>query len=402
MRKKGGFVNNRDNHSKTLIFIDTNILLIPLKVDGLSVEDFKRLFNPFIDIIYILPTVYEEYKNICRTINHKNIHAIDHAFQDWAKAATALRALVETIPDWKQFSNKCLSPKVCKKAEELKSNTNSRNKSICEDSISNLEPFIKSRLYREPLSYTEKLKLYEQAEFRFRNQIPPGYKDNGKKGISRYSDFIIWKEMIKATNEIFKEKTGWHEVIFVTNDKKDDWLSEESKERLVSEFEEETGCSFLLMNLKEFKEAHKNQVKSLTTLMSQLQVNLEKKNTSKALYFLKRQLNILVPWGATFINLSDYLSSSELEVLKKAIQTLPGAIYLIPIQFLDLTIRANNCCLNAEITTVGMFSKMTLFDIASSRNFGKKSLEELQSKTKNLIDYFNITGEDSIIASTSE
>jgi len=224
----------------------------------------------------------------------------------------------------------------------------------------------------------------------------------GKKGTSRYSDFIIWKEMIKATNEIFKEKTGWHEVIFVTNDKKEDWLSEESKERLVREFEEETGCSFLLMNLKEFKEAHKNQVKSLTTLMSQLQANLEKKNTDKALYFLKRQLNILVPWGATFNNLSDYLSASEQEVLKKAIQTLPGAIYIIPIQFLDLTIRATNCCLNAEITTVGMFSKMTLLDIASSRNFGKKSLEELQSKTKNLIDYFNIIGDDSIIASISE
>ena len=57
--------------------------------------------------------------------------------------------------------------------------------------------------------------------------------------------------------------------------------------------------------------------------------------------------------------------------------------------------------LNAEITTVGMFSKMTFLDIVSSRNFGKKSLEELQSKTKNLIDYFNLIGEDSLIASIS-
>jgi DNA-directed RNA polymerase subunit alpha len=125
-------------------------------------------------------------------------------------------------------------------------------------------------------------------------------------------------------------------------------------------------------------------------------------NTDKALYLLKRQLNILVPWGATFLNLSEYLSESEQEVLKKAIQTLPGSIYMIPIQFLDLSIRATNCCLNAEITTVGMFSKMTLLDIASSRNFGRKSLEELRFKTKHLIDYFNMIGDDSIIASISD
>ncbi len=395
-------MTSRDNHSKTLIFIDTNILLIPLKIDGLSVEDFKRLFNPFIDIIHILPTVYEEYKDICMMINQNNIQAIDHAFQTWAKAASALRALVGPIPDWKLFSKKYLSPNVIKKAEDLKSNTNTRNKFICEKSISDLEPFIRSRLYREVFSYTEKLKLYEQAEFRFRNQIPPGYKDKEKKNIGRYSDFIIWKEMIKATNEIFKEQTGWREVIFVTNDKKDDWVSEASKEKLEKEFREETGYSVLLMNLKEFKEAHKNQVKSLTTLMSQLQANLEKMNTDKALYLLKRQLNILVPWGATFLNLSEYLSESEQEVLKKAIQTLPGSIYMIPIQFLDLSIRATNCCLNAEITTVGMFSKMTLLDIASSRNFGRKSLEELRFKTKHLIDYFNMIGDDSIIASISD
>ncbi len=335
-------MTSRDNHSKTLIFIDTNILLIPLKIDGLSVEDFKRLFNPFIDIIHILPTVYEEYKDICMMINQNNIQAIDHAFQTWAKAASALRALVGPIPDWKLFSKKYLSPNVIKKAEDLKSNTNTRNKFICEKSISDLEPFIRSRLYREVFSYTEKLKLYEQAEFRFRNQIPPGYKDKEKKNIGRYSDFIIWKEMIKATNEIFKEQTGWREVIFVTNDKKDDWVSEASKEKLEKEFREETGYSVLLMNLKEFKEAHKNQVKSLTTLMSQLQANLEKMNTDKALYLLKRQLNILVPWGATFLNLSEYLSESEQEVLKKAIQTLPGSIYMIPIQFLDLSIRATD------------------------------------------------------------
>lgn len=396
-------MNSRDNHSNTLIFIDTNILLIPLKIDGLSVEAFKQLFNPFIDNIYILPTVHDEYIDICRMINQNNIQAIDKAFQDWAKAASALRALVETIPDWRHFVNKCLSPNVIKKAEVLKSSINTRNKSICEKSITDLEPFIRSRLYRDNFSYTEKLKLYEQAEFRFRNQIPPGYKDNGKKGISRYSDFIIWKEMIKATNEIFKvEETGWHEVIFITKDKKEDWFSDDSKAKLKSEFEEETGCRLHIMNLKEFKEAHRNQVKNLTMLIRRLQENLEKKNTDKALYYLKRQLNILVPWGATLNNLVDYLSESEQEVIKKAIQTLPGGIHVIPIHFLDLTPRAANCCSYAKITTVGMFSKMTLFDIASFRCFGKKSLQELQFKSKNLIDHFNIIGEDSIIASISD
>ncbi len=73
--------------------------------------------------------------------------------------------------------------------------------------------------------------IYKEGEKRYKDEIPPGFKDIGKDKekpnyylyedkvfLRQYGDLIMWKEIInKAKNE------GLHYIIFVTNDYKEDW-----------------------------------------------------------------------------------------------------------------------------------------------------------------------------------
>ncbi|MBO2561834.1 hypothetical protein I6M33_14680 [Shewanella algae] len=74
--------------------------------------------------------------------------------------------------------------------------------------------------------------LYKEGAVRFKNQIPPGFKDAGKSkkeedksfhydGLNyerQYGDLILWKQLIaKANDENIKN------VVFVTDDAKEDW-----------------------------------------------------------------------------------------------------------------------------------------------------------------------------------
>lgn len=94
----------------------------------------------------------------------------------------------------------------------------------------------------EPFKFSELKEIIKEGELRFANQIPPGYKDYEKIGIHKYGDLIIWKEILRYA------KSEKKDVIFISNDVKEDWVivdksEEKNKPRreLLTEFEEETG-----------------------------------------------------------------------------------------------------------------------------------------------------------------
>ena len=75
-------------------------------------------------------------------------------------------------------------------------------------------------LFKSKVGNPYSKETYEQLENegkeRYKNNIPPGYKDSIKKE-NKYGDYIIWKEIIQFSKEHKKN------IIFVTNDKKEDW-----------------------------------------------------------------------------------------------------------------------------------------------------------------------------------
>jgi len=53
-----------------------------------------------------------------------------------------------------------------------------------------------------------------------------------------------------------------------------------------------------------------------------------------------------------------------------------------PVEELELSVRSSNCLKNACIKTIGELTRKTEDDIARTRNFGKKSLQEIKEKLK--------------------
>lgn len=84
--------------------------------------------------------------------------------------------------------------------------------------------------------------IYQEGNERYSMSIPPGYKDTGKPGGDRhrFGDFIIWLQIIEQSNTADKD------IIFVTDDCKEDWWSSYKDDKLgprrelIREFRKET------------------------------------------------------------------------------------------------------------------------------------------------------------------
>ncbi|MBI2863445.1 MAG: DNA-directed RNA polymerase subunit alpha [Chloroflexi bacterium] len=59
---------------------------------------------------------------------------------------------------------------------------------------------------------------------------------------------------------------------------------------------------------------------------------------------------------------------------------IPSKVYDVPIEDLDLSVRAYNCLKRSGISKVGQVLEMSEEDLLSVRNFGRKSLEELRER----------------------
>jgi predicted nucleic acid-binding protein len=99
-------------------------------------------------------------------------------------------------------------------------------------------------------------KLAVEGEERYKNKVPPGYMDSNKDGLGdqyrKYGDFLIWKQIIEYSKSQSKP------VIFITDDKKEDWWVEQSgrtigpRPELIEEFYKDTSQKFWMYSVGRF------------------------------------------------------------------------------------------------------------------------------------------------------
>jgi DNA-directed RNA polymerase subunit alpha len=96
---------------------------------------------------------------------------------------------------------------------------------------------------------------------------------------------------------------------------------------------------------------------------------------SYAASLLVEQLNPFVDYGL--------VSQSEDE--KKALRaSIPKDLFNMPVEQLDLSVRAMNCLRRSGITTVGELVSTGKKELLSLRNFGQKSKQEVEERLKEL------------------
>ena len=74
---------------------------------------------------------------------------------------------------------------------------------------------------------TEKLsEIYKDGEERYKEKLPPGYKDAKKGGTRQYGDLILWNQIIDKAIEVKKP------IILISGDVKEDWWLEHNGKRI--------------------------------------------------------------------------------------------------------------------------------------------------------------------------
>lgn len=135
----------------------------------------------------------------------------------------------------------------------------------------------------EPFSQEELNEIYEEGNDRYQSKIPPGFKDSNKgdkryfDGITyenRYGDLVLWKQLIDFAN------TSEKNIIFITDDQKEDWWHIHSGKtigphpELIQEFNKKTsGKKFYMYQTKQF----------LSQIKSNIDINLSNDEIVKAI-----------------------------------------------------------------------------------------------------------------------
>ena len=124
-----------------------------------------------------------------------------------------------------------------------------------QDPVYNLvELIINDSRVMTSVTQEEIYQICEEGERRYKTdpQTPPGFKDaKNKDGVRKYSDLIMWKEILRYA----REKSV--NVIFVTDDVKSDWWIDDNGQRefhpyLCQEFQRETQMQIVALTALDF------------------------------------------------------------------------------------------------------------------------------------------------------
>jgi hypothetical protein len=70
----------------------------------------------------------------------------------------------------------------------------------------------------EPFTIEKLKEIYKLGEDRFKSFIPPGFRDKNKENNNKYGDLVLWFQIIESA------KMNKKDVIFITDEQKDDWI----------------------------------------------------------------------------------------------------------------------------------------------------------------------------------
>lgn len=251
-----------------LLIVDTNVLLDLYRLSPDSRKDLMKSIDHFKDRVWIPYQVglefhrnresvikdlggikYQEFKSL---LNDKVVSQVKESFKDYRRHPCIDYKFIENELELfkKRIEKKLL---LWERAYPFK---------IDKDDILAWVTEKYNGKTGQDYSKEELLSLFKEGAVRYKAQVPPGYKDNTseKKEVGErylYGDLLIWKSVIQ------KAKGDSIDVIFVTNDNKEDWYeiakgkTKGPRFELLREFHAETGKDIIIISeaslLKEIK-----------------------------------------------------------------------------------------------------------------------------------------------------
>ena len=229
---------------ETIFVFDTNVLLNLYQYSSETQEDFFKTLVAIQNRVWIPFHVALEYQRRRLDVirNEKSIP------RDMLKKITEIEEMIEKHFSFSNFKLKTRNPSLFDKEQKLQKNINSLvngfkkevekvdGKQPCVRSLdvirNKLDEIFETKIGDEPeQSWLDN--LYIEGQKRYDKNIPPGYEDESKgkdtdnasftfDGVSyerKFGDLIIWKQII----DYVKDKEGVKNVVFITDDSKEDW-----------------------------------------------------------------------------------------------------------------------------------------------------------------------------------
>lgn len=265
-----------------LFVLDTNVLLDIYRYSQKSASEILNVLKEISDRLWIPYQVAKEYhENLYKTIKEQtsNYMGVIKHLEDLQKTISAKRGLPFLAEcDIADFDGFCVVLK--KKLEKQQKKV---RLSLLENKYKdNLAKLLSGKINAKPKE--DKLdELRKEGKIRYEKKIPPGYKDANKPEDERYGDFILWTE-IKEYAKLKKKN-----IIFVTNDQKEDWfliidgLTIGARPELIAEFQQDTSRKIYICTLERFMDNLKNHIKvSITqTVVAEIQEQQQIKQDEK-------------------------------------------------------------------------------------------------------------------------
>lgn len=244
------------------IFVfDANILLNFYRYSDSTRSEFLQLLQKIQERVWLPHRAAEEYLNNRLSV----IDQQERSYDDTAKSINSLRSDLDNArqhPFVSQRAMKQVNKVFDLLCNELSENKEVHTKRISDDEIKKSISSIFENNVGQPYSRESLEKMISDGKERYKQKIPPGFKDGTKSGDSdvftekcrKYGDLIVWNQVIDKSIET---KKG---IVLVTDDKKEDWWEKFKgktvgpRPELVKEFKDRAENTFHMYQADRFLE----------------------------------------------------------------------------------------------------------------------------------------------------
>lgn len=244
----------KDIWKNALIVFDTNALLNLYRYKEETRNQFIKVIEFYGDRLWLPYQVGMEYHNrrevviaetakVYESFEKDLINTIDNAVNQVLEHYSNMEHIEETE------IRKIINRSKVSISKKLKKQEKEHPDFISEDVVLDTITRLYDNKIGIDLSLEELNDIYAEGDIRYAHKVPPGYadaKDKAKFGRrAKFGDLILWKQVLRKSKENNKD------VIFVTNDQKEDWYANNEgrhtpRKELIQEFLDFTGRNILI------------------------------------------------------------------------------------------------------------------------------------------------------------
>lgn len=241
--------------SEGIFVVDANVLLNLYRYSSGTRKELEKALEAVKDRIFIPHQAAKEF------LRNRLVVTAGQA-NEYTKAIKSINELLDNLSskDRHPFLPDAELPEFESYSKNLISTLELQRKSLLdkfsEDEILDFVENLFSGKTGSPDEDSVLAKLTAEGEERYKNKIPPGYMDSSKDGLGdqyrKYGDFLVWKQIIEYS------KSQKKPIIFITDDKKEDWWLEQSgrtigpRPELIEEFYKDTSQKFWMYSVGRF------------------------------------------------------------------------------------------------------------------------------------------------------